>query len=58
MYFLSVPVAALSVVAFLSFREPQLHKTEEDTTLREQLAMTYRTLTRVVACCRSSDLPC
>jgi predicted MFS family arabinose efflux permease len=46
MYFLSVPVAALSVVAFLSFREPQLHKTEEDTTLREQLAMTYRTLTQ------------
>ncbi|MBD0293086.1 MAG: MFS transporter [Jiangellaceae bacterium] len=45
MYFLSVPVAALSVVAFLRFREPQLHKTEEDTTLREQLAMTYRTLT-------------
>jgi predicted MFS family arabinose efflux permease len=46
MYFLSVPVAALSVIAFLSFREPQLHKTEEDTTLREQLATTYRTLTQ------------
>jgi predicted MFS family arabinose efflux permease len=45
MYFLSVPVAALSVGAFLRFREPQLHKTEEDTTLRDQLAMTYRTLT-------------
>jgi predicted MFS family arabinose efflux permease len=45
MYFLSVPVAALSALAFLKFREPWLHKTEEDTTLREQLAVTYRTLT-------------
>jgi MFS family permease len=46
MYFLSVPLAALSVLGFLSFREPQLHKTEEDTTLREQLAVTYRTFTQ------------
>jgi MFS family permease len=45
MYFLSVPMAALSVLAFLRFREPQLHKTEEATTLRGQLALTYRTLT-------------
>jgi predicted MFS family arabinose efflux permease len=45
MYYLSVPVAALSVIAFLGFREPQLHKTEEDTGLRDQLAVTYRTLT-------------
>jgi MFS family permease len=45
MYFLSVPVAALSVVAFLRFREPLLHKTEEATSLRDQLAVTYRTLT-------------
>jgi Putative zinc-finger len=39
-----VPLAALSVVVILKFREPQLHKTEQDTTLREQLVLTYRTL--------------
>jgi MFS family permease len=45
MYFLSVPFAALSIVAYLRFREPQLHKTEEATSLRSHLAVTYRTLT-------------
>ena len=30
----TAPGAALSVVACLMFREPRLHKTEEDTTLR------------------------
>jgi MFS family permease len=44
MYFLSVPIAALSIVAYLRFREPQLHKTEEATSLRTHLAVTYRTL--------------
>ncbi|MGH8827700.1 MAG: MFS transporter, partial [Jiangellaceae bacterium] len=43
-YFLTVPLAALSIVAYLRFREPQLHKTEETTSLRSHLAMTYRTL--------------
>jgi MFS family permease len=46
MYFLTVPVAALSIVAYVRFREPQLHKTEEATSLRSHLAVTYRTLTR------------
>jgi MFS family permease len=46
MYFLSVPIAALSVVAYLRFREPQLHKTEEATSLRSHLAVTYRTLAK------------
>jgi MFS family permease len=46
MYFLSVPIAALSIVAYLWFREPRLHKTEEATSLRSQLAVTYRTLTQ------------
>lgn len=46
MYFLSVPLAALSIVAYLRFREPQLHKTEEATSLRSHLAVTYRTLTQ------------
>jgi hypothetical protein len=46
MYFLTVPLAALSIVAYLRFREPQLHKTEESTSLRSHLAVTYRTLTQ------------
>jgi MFS family permease len=45
MYFLSVPIAALSIIAYLWFREPRLHKTEDDTSLRSHLAVTYRTLT-------------
>src|SRR5215217_3903794 len=43
-YFLSVPTAALSIFAYFRFREPQLHKTEEATSLRTHLAVTYRTL--------------
>jgi len=45
-YFLTVPFAALSVVALLRFREPQLHKSEETMPLRRQLALTYHTLLR------------
>jgi MFS family permease len=44
MYFLSVPIAALSIFAYLWFREPRLHKTEEATSLRSHLAVTSRTL--------------
>lgn len=45
-YFLTVPFAALSIIAFLRFAEPRLHKTGERTPLRRHLAVTYRTLTR------------
>jgi MFS family permease len=45
-YFLTVPFAALSIVAFLRFREPQLHKTEDAVSVRRQLAMTYQALTQ------------
>jgi Putative zinc-finger len=45
MYFLSVPIAVLSIFAYFWFREPRLHKTEEPTSLRRHLAVTYRTLT-------------
>ena len=45
-YFLTIPFAALSVLAFLRFTEPQLHKAGEPTPLRHHLAVTYRTLTR------------
>jgi hypothetical protein len=46
MYFLTVPFAALSILAYLKFAEPQLHKAGESTSLRTHLAVTYRTLTR------------
>ena len=45
-YFLTVPFAALSIIALLRFREPSLHKSEEPVALRRQLAVTYRTLLR------------
>ena len=45
-YFLTVPFALASIVALLRFDEPQLHKTEESTSLRSHIAVTYRTITR------------
>ncbi|QFU86919.1 MFS transporter [Amycolatopsis sp. YIM 10] len=45
-YFLTVPFALLSIVAYLGFTEPRLHQTGERTGLREQLALTFRTLVR------------
>ncbi|MGH8823809.1 MAG: MFS transporter [Jiangellaceae bacterium] len=46
MYFLTVPFTALSILAYLRFAEPQLHKAEARTSLRNHLAVTYRTITR------------
>jgi hypothetical protein len=43
-YFLTAPFALLSVLAYMRFREPQLHRTEERIPLHRQLAVTYRTL--------------
>ena len=51
-YLLTAPFAAASIVAYLRFREPTLHKAEERTSLRAHLGVTYRTLTR-----RTSLLP-
>jgi predicted MFS family arabinose efflux permease len=45
-YFLTVPFALASIAALLRFHEPQLHKTEEPTSLRSHIAVTYRTITR------------
>jgi MFS family permease len=45
-YFLTVPYAALSVIAYLRFSEPHLHKSIEPTSLRQHLALTYGALTR------------
>jgi predicted MFS family arabinose efflux permease len=45
-YFLTAPFALLSVVAYLRFREPRLHRTDESIPVRRQVAVMYRTLTR------------
>jgi predicted MFS family arabinose efflux permease len=45
-YFLTVPFALASIAALLRFHEPQLHKTEESTSLRSHVAVTYHTITR------------
>lgn len=45
-YFLTLPFAALSVIALLRFREPRLHKSAEPTPLRTQISVTYRTILR------------
>jgi hypothetical protein len=41
-YFLTVPFAALAAVAYLRFREPQLHNVGDRTSLRRHLVLTYR----------------
>jgi predicted MFS family arabinose efflux permease len=45
-YFLTVPFAAASIAALLRFDEPRLHKSEESTSLRSHVAVTYRTITQ------------
>jgi predicted MFS family arabinose efflux permease len=45
-YLLTVPVVALSILALLRCREPQLHRAAEPTSLRTHIGLTYRTLTR------------
>jgi MFS family permease len=43
-YFLTAPLLAGAGAALLLFREPRLHKAEEQESLRRQLASTYRTI--------------
>ena len=45
-YFLTVPFAVLSVLAYLRYREPRLHQTGVRTPLRRHLTLTYGTLIR------------
>jgi hypothetical protein len=45
-YFISVPFSLLAILAHLRFDEPQLHKAGEREPLREQVAVTYRTIIR------------
>jgi MFS family permease len=44
-YFLTIPFALAAVVAYLRFDEPQLHRAEERTALREHVATTLRAMT-------------
>ncbi len=48
-YFLTVPFAALSILALLRFREPTLHRSSEPVPLRRQLRQTVRALDRRLA---------
>jgi predicted MFS family arabinose efflux permease len=43
-YFLTAPFIVAAAVALLGFREPRLHREEEDMPLRQQVAATYRAL--------------
>jgi predicted MFS family arabinose efflux permease len=44
-YFLTVPFALASIIAYLRFREPSLHRATEPIPLRRHVATTFRTLT-------------
>ena len=46
MYFLTIPFALASVLAYLAFREPQLHRSEAPTSLRSHLTETASTVAR------------
>jgi predicted MFS family arabinose efflux permease len=43
-YFLTAPLIVVGVAALFLFREPSLHKSEEQGSLREQVVTTYRTI--------------
>jgi predicted MFS family arabinose efflux permease len=44
-YLLTLPFTALSVIAYLRFREPRLHRAGEREPLRRHVALTFRTIT-------------
>jgi predicted MFS family arabinose efflux permease len=46
-YLVSVPFGVLAVLALVRFREPQLHRGAERTSLREHVATTFRAMTRI-----------
>lgn len=46
MYFLTVPFALLSIVAYAGFREPRLHRTDEPVSLGTHVAATFSTVRR------------
>src|SRR5262249_35101242 len=44
-YFVSVPIIAVAIVAFLRFNEPRLHRAADPVALRAHVALTFRTMT-------------
>lgn len=46
-YFATVPFVLGSAVAFLRFREPQLHRAHEPVALRRHIAVTFSAMTRI-----------
>jgi predicted MFS family arabinose efflux permease len=46
-YFVSVPLALASIVAFLRFDEPRLHRAAEPVALRRHVATTFNAMTRI-----------
>jgi MFS family permease len=45
-YFLTLPFTALAIVAYLRFAEPKLHRSGAHESLRDHVALTFRTITR------------
>lgn len=43
-YFVTIPVLAISVIALMKFREPQLHKMKIASSLKDHVATTYKAL--------------
>jgi Major Facilitator Superfamily/Putative zinc-finger len=46
-YYLTVPFALASIVPFLRFDEPQLHRAAEPVALRQHIATTFAAMTRI-----------
>jgi hypothetical protein len=46
--FVTLPFAAAAIVGFLRFEEPRLHRAAEPSSLRSHLALTLRTIVRVL----------
>ncbi len=46
-YYVTVPFALVSIVAFLRFDEPQLHRAAEPVALRQHVATTFTAMTRI-----------
>lgn len=45
-YFVTLPLVAVAIFAFLRFDEPRLHRAAEPVALRQHVALTYRTMVR------------
>jgi MFS family permease len=46
-YFATIPFVGLSILAFLRFREPRLHRAVEPVAIRRHVALTFSAMTRI-----------